>query len=37
VSEVEVKTVIPEVVEELSQEDLEDRQRLELKVERAFF
>jgi len=37
VSEVEVKTVIPEVVEELSQEELEDRQRLELKVERAFF
>jgi len=37
VSEVEVKTVIPEVVEELSQKEIEDRQRLELKVERAVF
>ncbi|MBV8887483.1 MAG: hypothetical protein JO235_26275 [Chroococcidiopsidaceae cyanobacterium CP_BM_RX_35] len=33
----ETTTVIPEVVEELSQEEIEDRLRLELKVERAVF
>lgn len=37
VSEAEATRVIPAVVEELSQEELEDRQQLELKVERAVF
>jgi len=36
-SEAEATRVIPEVVEELSPEELEARQQLELKVERAFF
>ncbi len=34
--EVGAATVIPEVVEELTEEELEDRHKLELKVERAF-
>ncbi|MBV8887994.1 MAG: hypothetical protein JO235_28905, partial [Chroococcidiopsidaceae cyanobacterium CP_BM_RX_35] len=33
---VESLTVVPEIVEELTEQELEDRQRLELKVERAF-
>ena len=35
-SEAEVKTVVPEVVEELSEDELKERHQLELKVERAF-
>lgn len=35
-SEAEVKTVVGEVVEELSEDELQERQQLELKVERAF-
>lgn len=34
--EAEAAPVIPEVVEELTEEELEERQRLELKVERSF-
>jgi len=34
--EAESATVISEVVEELTEEELEDQQRLELKVERSF-
>jgi len=37
VREVEAATVVLEVVEELSEEELEDRQRLEIRVERSFF
>jgi len=36
VQEAEAATVVPEVVEELTEEELVDRQHLELKVERAF-
>jgi len=36
VQEAETATVVPEVVEELSEEEVEARHRLELKVERAF-
>ncbi len=34
--EAEAATVVPEVVEELTEGELEDKHRLELKVERAF-
>jgi len=34
--EAEAVTVVPEVVEELTEEELEERQRLELRVERSF-
>jgi len=36
VQKAETATVVPEVVEELSEEEVEARHRLELKVERAF-